>query len=173
MKVVVSSNGADLEAPASVTFGRCPMYLFVDMESMQFEAVANPASDASGGAGVQAAQFVISADIQAIITGKVGPKAMNVLHTARIPVYLFGEGTVRQAVEDFKAGKLPLASESNAPEGHGKAQGGGNRLGARPTAKPSPGTRDEEIEALKNEMMDLRQRLTQVLERINQLQEGN
>ena len=115
MRVVVSSNGADLDAQVSHTFGRCPMYLFVDTESMRFEAATNPASAATSGAGVQAAQFVTGTDIQAIITGEVGPKAMNVLQAARIPIYLFRGGTVRQAVEDFKAGKLPIAPGSKAP----------------------------------------------------------
>lgn len=161
MRVVVSSNGADLDAQASHTFGRCPMYLFVDTESMRFEVAANPGSDASSGAGVQAAQFVTGVDIQAIITGEVGPKAMNVLKAARVPIYLFRGGAVRQAVEDFKAGKLPTAPGSEAPEEQAELQA--NRTG----------NREEEIQVLKSEMMSMRHRLTQVLERIQQLQEGS
>ena len=30
MKIVVTANGADLDAPASPVFGRCPTYVFVD-----------------------------------------------------------------------------------------------------------------------------------------------
>jgi len=53
MRIVVSANGADLDAAASPVFGRCPTYVFVDTETMVFEAVDNPAMNAAGGAGIQ------------------------------------------------------------------------------------------------------------------------
>jgi hypothetical protein len=58
VKIAVTANGQDLDAPTSPVFGRCPTYILVDVETMQFEAVANPALSAPGGAGIQAAQFV-------------------------------------------------------------------------------------------------------------------
>ena len=105
MKVVVSSNGTDLSSPSNDQFGRCPTFVFVDTGSMEFEAKANEAANAPGGAGVQAAQFVTAAGAQAVITGRVGPKAMEVLETAGVPVHRFQGGTVREAVEHFKADK--------------------------------------------------------------------
>ena len=76
---------------------------------MESEAAANPGVDASGGAGIQAAQYVTDSAVDALITGRVGPKAMDVLRAAGLPVYLFAGGSVRQAVEAFREGKLPLA----------------------------------------------------------------
>ena len=134
MKVVVSSNGPDLKAAASAIFGRCPMYLFVDTESLEFEATPNPACDAPGGAGIRAAEFVTSSNVQAVITGRVGPNATNVLQAAGVPVYLFPGGTVRQAVEAYKRGELRSAS-SPTVGGHfgqgGRAMGGGRGQGRR------------------------------------------
>lgn len=49
MKIVVSADGPDLDAPASPVFGRCPMYVFVDTDSMASEDVENPAINAAGG----------------------------------------------------------------------------------------------------------------------------
>lgn len=49
MRIVVTANEADLDAPASPVFGRCPTYVFVDTETMTFEAVENPAINAAGG----------------------------------------------------------------------------------------------------------------------------
>ncbi len=46
MKVVVTSGGADLEAPSSPVFGRCLGYIFVDTDNMEFEAMPNPAISA-------------------------------------------------------------------------------------------------------------------------------
>src|SRR5690554_2371286 len=106
MRIVVSANGADLEAPASPVFGRCPVYVFVDTDTMAFEALENPAINAPGGAGIQAAQFIVEQKAQAVITGNVGPNAFNVLNAAGVGVYPFGGDTVRQAVEAFKAGEL-------------------------------------------------------------------
>ena len=60
MKIVVSSQGENLDAPASPVFGRCPTYVFVDSQTMEFEAVPNPAMSLGGGAGIQAAQFVVN-----------------------------------------------------------------------------------------------------------------
>ena len=109
MKIVVTANGMDLDAPASPVFGRCPTYVFVDTETMGFEAVDNPAMSASGGAGIQAAQFVIEQGARAVLTGNVGPNAFNVFQAANVPIYLLTGGTVREAVE---AGgfNLPLSS---------------------------------------------------------------
>ena len=56
MKVVVTSNGADLDGPSSHNFGRCPMFLFVETDSMEFETAANPAVDAPSGAGISSNQ---------------------------------------------------------------------------------------------------------------------
>jgi len=125
MRIVVTANGADLDAPASPVFGRCPTYVFVDTETMQFEAVDNPAVTAGGGAGIQAAQFVIERGAQAVVTGNAGPNAFNVFQAANVPVYLFGGGTVREAVEAYKAGKLQSVAGANVQAGMGMGRGMG------------------------------------------------
>jgi predicted Fe-Mo cluster-binding NifX family protein len=52
MRIVITSNGAGLDAPTSPVFGRCPHYVFVDTETMHAETVENPAVASGGGAGV-------------------------------------------------------------------------------------------------------------------------
>ena len=123
MKLVVTANGADLDAPASPVFGRCPTYIFVETETMQFEAMENPALASGGGAGVQAAQFVVQHGAQAVITGNLGPNAFDVLRSAGVPAYLFGGGTVREAVELYKAGRLSATRGANAPAHAGMGRG--------------------------------------------------
>jgi len=114
MKVVVSAMGSELEAAVSPVFGRCPYYVFVDTDNMQFEAVSNPAISAPGGAGIQAAQFVVERGVQAVLTGNVGPNAFNVLQAAGVPAYTVTGGAVREAVEAYKAGKLPGMAGPNS-----------------------------------------------------------
>ena len=188
MKIVVTAGGADLDAQASPVFGRCPAYVFVDTETMQFEAVQNPAVSASGGAGIQAAQFVIERGARAVVTGNVGPNAFNVFQAARVPVHLFGGGTVRQAVEAYKAGQLPVAGGANVPahagmgqgqgrgmgRGMGAGMGRGRRMGVavpptQPVSQAAP-SREEEVASLKEMAGDLRSQLAAVMERLDRLE---
>ena len=127
MKIAVTANGADLDAPTSPIFGRCTTYMLVDTETMQYEAIANPAISAGGGAGVQAAQFVIERGAQAVVTGNVGPNAFGVFQAAEIPVYLFKEGTVQQAVEAYQGGRLSSISDATVSAHAGMGRGRGHR----------------------------------------------
>jgi predicted Fe-Mo cluster-binding NifX family protein len=171
MKIVVSANGAGLDAPASPVFGRCPMYVFVDTESMASESVENPAINAAGGAGIQAAQFVVERGAQALVSGNVGPNAFGVLEAANVLVYLFGEGTVRQAIEGYKDGQLPAAGQANvqAHAGMGMGRGAARAIPQSPPASAAP-SREEEIASLKDIAGGLRQQLAEAIERLDRLE---
>ena len=129
MKVVVTANGKDLDAPTSQIFGRCPAYILVDTETMQFEAVDNPALSAGGGAGIQAAQFVVGRGAQAILTGNVGPNAFGILAAASVPAYLLDGGTVREAIEAYLEGRLQPSGGANVPSHSGMRKGAGRGRG--------------------------------------------
>jgi len=128
MKLAVTANGAGLDAAASPVFGRCPTYVFVDTDTMQCESVENPAVGASGGAGVQAAQFILERGAQAVVTGNVGPNAFGVFQASGVEVYLFGGGTVREAVEAYKAGQLHPVGGANVPAHSGMGRGIGRGM---------------------------------------------
>jgi predicted Fe-Mo cluster-binding NifX family protein len=55
MRICVSSAANSLDAPVDPRFDRCPYFIIVDSDTMQFEAVPNVASGAMGRAGIQAA----------------------------------------------------------------------------------------------------------------------
>jgi predicted Fe-Mo cluster-binding NifX family protein len=160
MKIVVTSSGTTLEAQAHPAFGRCPTYLFIDTDTMQFEAVENPAANAAGGAGIQAAQFVVERGAQAVVTGNVGPNAFKVLQPAGVPIYLFEGGTVRQAVEAYKAGELSASGGASRPAHAGMGSGRGT---------PS---REEEITVLRETARELRKQVAEVMERLDRLGAG-
>ena len=144
MKVVITANGTELEAQASPVFGRCPAYVFVDTETMQFEGLENPAIATPSGAGIEAAQFVIERGAQAVVTGIVGPNAYSVLQASGVPVYLCGGGTVREAVEAYVAGRLQPVGGANVPAysgtgrgmGRGRGRGRGVGMGRRRWSTP-------------------------------------
>jgi predicted Fe-Mo cluster-binding NifX family protein len=191
VRIVVAANGTDLDAMASPVFGRCPAYIWIDTETMAFEAVENPAIGASSGAGIQAAQFVVERGAQAVITGNAGPNAFSVFQSANVPVYLFSGGTVREAVEAYKAGKLQPVGGANVQAGMGMGLGRGLGMGrgmgmrrrawsAAPATSPPPPnspaapspSRDEEISSLKDMAGGLREQLTEVMERLDRLEKG-
>lgn len=193
MRIVVSAQGDTLDSPTSPVFGRCPIYIFVDSESMQFEAMANPAMEQGSGAGIQAAQFVVERGAQAVLTGNLGPNAFDVLGAAGIPSYLVPEGTVRQAVEAFRAGRVqPMGGASVAVHtgmgggafsaagfgagrgmGRGMGRGRGMRGGFQPAAPAQPATeepRKSELAELQETLRRLRQQVAETMERIDQLE---
>jgi predicted Fe-Mo cluster-binding NifX family protein len=77
MKICVSSTANSLDAPIDPRFGRCPYFIIVDLETMQFEAIPNTASGAMGGAGIQAVRIIASKGVKVVITGNVGPNAFQ------------------------------------------------------------------------------------------------
>jgi predicted Fe-Mo cluster-binding NifX family protein len=41
MKIVVSADGPDLEARVDPRFGRAPYFIFIDPDTLEFEAMTN------------------------------------------------------------------------------------------------------------------------------------
>jgi len=106
MRVVIPASGADLDAPVAAVFGRCSTFIFVDPETLEFEALSNAAAGAAGGAGVQAAQTVVQRGVRAVIAPSLGPNAFRVIEAAGVPAFRLEGETVREVVEAYKAGRL-------------------------------------------------------------------
>ena len=120
MRVAISSLGNNLDAQISSIFGRCAYLLLADTETMDFQAYANPAVGASGGAGIQAAQFAIEKGAEAVLTGNVGPNAMEAFQAANVRVYPVWSGTAWQAVEAFSQGRLRPATAATTATNTGR-----------------------------------------------------
>lgn len=114
MKVVVTSQGMTLGSPVDPRFGRAAIFLLVDTETMELTAHENTAAQEPQGAGTQAARKVIMLGAKAVISGHIGPRAFAVFQAAGLPVFVAEQGTsVREAIEAFKAGKLPRINQPN------------------------------------------------------------
>ncbi|MFC1501359.1 NifB/NifX family molybdenum-iron cluster-binding protein [Elusimicrobiota bacterium] len=105
MKICVTSQGNTLGSDVDARFGRCKYFIFVDTDTLEFEAVSNSNIDVSSGAGTQAGQTVADKDVKAVLSGDIGPKAFRVLQSAGIDIYIGIDGKVKDAVENFKQGK--------------------------------------------------------------------
>ena len=104
MKVAVSAQGPDLEAGVDSRFGRCSYFVIVDLATNEVEAVAN--EPGPGGAGVAAAQLMARREVEAVITGNLGPKAGQGLAVAGIDAYRSQGGTVKENLQALQAGDL-------------------------------------------------------------------
>ena len=114
MKVAVTTSGKDLSAEVDPRFGRAAGYLIVDTETGEYEYVDNQQNmQAAQGAGVQAGQTVANIGVEAVLTGNCGPKAFMTLNAAGIKIYVGVSGTVAEAIEQLKAGKLQSTDGAN------------------------------------------------------------
>ncbi|MGC8862506.1 MAG: NifB/NifX family molybdenum-iron cluster-binding protein [Armatimonadota bacterium] len=136
MKAAVCSAGTTLDSPVDPRFGRCAYFVFVDTDTMEFTAEPNPGVTMGQGAGVAAAQVIASHGAQAVAAGNFGPNAFQALSAAGVKVYSCAAGTVRQAVEQLKAGALPEAGSATVAPHFG--------VGTQPApgtgGGPAPGT---------------------------------
>jgi predicted Fe-Mo cluster-binding NifX family protein len=123
MKLLITANAPELEAPVNPRFGRADYFVVVDTETLTWQAHPNAGVHATGGAGGQAAQFVARQGIAVVICGDFGPNAYLALAAAEIKMYLLGPSqTVAEAVANFKAGQL---DQVHAPTGAGHHGGRG------------------------------------------------
>lgn len=129
MKVAVTSEGTDLNATIDPRFGRCAYFLFVDTDTMEFEAVENPNIDTSGGAGIQSAQLVANKGAQALLTGSCGPNAFQTLQAAGVQVIVGVSGIVKDAIEKYKRGEFQSVAQPNVPPHFGVGMGPGYGVG--------------------------------------------
>jgi len=118
VRVALSTSGQDLDGPLDSRFGRAARFLVVDTETKAVEVVDNHCSlNAAQGAGIQAAETVARAEVQAVVTGHCGPKAFRVLSAAGIKVYLSTAATVRAALAELDAGRLSESTGADV-QGH-------------------------------------------------------
>lgn len=103
------------------------------MDDMSFEVFDNKNFDLDQGAGVQSAQFLISKGAKVAISGNVGPNAMSALSKGGVEVLIRHTGTIAEAVEDYRKGKLKSVTTASVREhygmvgeavkGHGRREG--------------------------------------------------
>lgn len=117
MKIAVTSTGATLDNDVEARFGRCSYFLIIDTNTMHFEAIENPNIALGGGAGIQSAQLMSEKGVTTILTGNCGPNAFNVFGQVGIQVIVGVSGNIRNAIEQFKAGRFASADGPNV-QGH-------------------------------------------------------
>lgn len=188
MQIAITTVGPSLDDQVEARFGRAPYYLFVDTETMKFEAVQNPNVAAGGGAGIQSAQLMSDHGVKVVLTGNCGPNAFQVFGASGIEVIVGVSGIARQAVERFKTGVFTVSNQPNVKShfgmggGRGMGMGGGRgigmgggrgmgmaggKLGFPGVAPQSEIQGKDDVNALKEEARLLEERLQDIKRRLD------
>jgi predicted Fe-Mo cluster-binding NifX family protein len=123
MKIIITVTSPTLDSDVDPRFGRGAYLLVVDPDTLEWQVHPNPGVTASGGAGIQAAQFVTGLKVDAVISGDFGPHAFQALDAAGIPLYVFGDcRTAREAMAQFKQGQLQRVGAPTREDCHSEGQ---------------------------------------------------
>jgi predicted Fe-Mo cluster-binding NifX family protein len=118
MKVAVTAENPELTSAIDTRFGRAKWILVVDTETGQSQAHSNKVNlNAVQGAGIQTGQNVANLEVDAVVTGNVGPNAFKTLAATQVRVFLASGGSVEEAVAALQRGELPEVEQANV-EGH-------------------------------------------------------
>lgn len=121
MKVCFSSIGNNSDSILDPRFGRAAYFAIADTDTMEFDFIENTAA-ATGGAAITAGQMMVDKGVEAVVTGSVGPNAMDVLKAAGIKMYKGASLTIRENLEKFQEETLQTI-DAAVPQHHG-LQGG-------------------------------------------------
>lgn len=127
MKLAITVGKPQFEADLERRFGRCAYFIIVDTETRAWQSFPNPAVEARGGAGTQAAQFLANQGVEAVVSGDFGPNAFTALDAAGIRMYSAQKGQAETLVDDFLGKRLESVSGSTGPQRHGGQRGQGGR----------------------------------------------
>lgn len=164
MKVIVSSTGNDVDSVISPVFGRTKFYLLVNTEDFSFDSFENPAVTQSGGAGIQAAQFVLKKNPDAVLSSNIGPNAYEVLSAGSVSCYIAKGGTARETVEAFNGGDLQMMGTANAGSHAGMA-------GSSASQSEKAAGENDDLEMLSARLRDLRGQVADILKQLDRIME--
>ena len=120
MKIAIPMDEKNLETNVCVSFGRAPYFLTYDTATKECAFLDNSAATSTGGAGIQAAQAIADSKAEILLTPRCGENAANVLKAANIKIYKTADGSAKQNLDAFVAGKLSQLDEIHAGfHGHG------------------------------------------------------
>lgn len=126
MKIAITATGNTLDSMVDPRFGRAAWFLIVETASNTLlEAIDNTkGKEAAHGAGISAAAQVADKGVKALLTGRVGPKALPILEKAAVTPVNGVSGTVLDALADY-SGKVndTVASPKENNQSPGSAPG--------------------------------------------------
>ena len=106
MKIAISSQGKEENSLMDSRFGRCEYFCIYDIENDGFKVIENTAINSNAGAGIEAANLVLKENIDAIVTGNIGPHANEVLKRSNIKIFTSDVKKISDIINEYKENKL-------------------------------------------------------------------
>ena len=137
MKLCITAAGKSIDSNIDTRFGRAPWFLIVDTDTGTIiEAVENSAVAQGQGAGIAATRLVSDKNVDAVLTGTVGPNATLVFQGTQVHMFegASSQDTVEQALAKFKQGvygQAQTGTPAAAPREQGVRRGRGLAGGGR------------------------------------------
>ncbi len=110
MKLCIPSYRGGLDDYVCEHFGKAESFTIYDTESGEVKVLRNT-SEHFGGVG-RPPELIKAAGADAVICSGMGARAIALFKSYGIKVYMGASGTVRDAIEQFTAGKLVEADEA-------------------------------------------------------------
>lgn len=118
MKVAVSAEGDNLESKISPVFGRCPVFVMVEVNEqgiVDSYDLENSALSQTGGVGTSAAQLIGDEETDVLVTGSIGPHAFTALRQWSIEMYKGEAGTVKENIDKLNSDELDKIDSPTGP----------------------------------------------------------
>lgn len=106
MKIAISSKGKITDDSLDPRFGRCEYFQIYDTDVKVTKILNNKGIEASGGAGIAAANQLIDEEVDVIITGSLGPNAFEIIEKADIKTYKCEAKAISEALEKYNNNEL-------------------------------------------------------------------
>ena len=120
MKIAIPVDEKSLDSNVCVSFGRTPYFLIYDVDTKESVFLDNSAAASTGGAGIKAAQTIVDNKANVLLTPRCGENAAEVLKSADIEIFKTTSASVKDNIDAFIDGKLPLLDKIHAGfHGHG------------------------------------------------------
>jgi len=129
MKICIPVNeDRGIQSPVCEHFGSAPVFLVVDTDSGDCQAIAN--TNMHHGHGMcQPLRVLANVKLDGVVVGGIGMGALSKLKAAKIEVYKSEYPTVDETVSAYKAGTLSKVTPATACGQHGHGGQGQGRCG--------------------------------------------
>ena len=121
IRVAVSADDSNgLDSVVSPHFGRCPHYVFVDIEGQKVRQVSTSVNPYYGKHSPgQVPQFIHQQRVDVMLTGGMGGRAIGFFQQYGIQAVTGAAGSVHHALEQYLGGELQSAEPCSTSLGHG------------------------------------------------------
>lgn len=111
MKIGIPVEGNSMKTNISQSFGRTDYFLIYNTDTEKADFLDNSAANTQGGAGIKAAQRIVDAEVDILITPRCGENAADVLNMANIKIYKNIGNSIEENIQALKDNKLNLLQD--------------------------------------------------------------